>query len=96
MATCGNVGLTGVALETPYVAEGLEEVGVTAEFGQRYEFKGGADPMTRSDMSGPIRLSLTRLVDGLLDHAVASIAADRDLTQQKVRDLVDGGHQLGR
>jgi protease-4 len=96
MAPSGTVGLTGVALETPYFGEALEEVGVTAEFEQRYEFKGGADPMTRSDMSGPIRLSLTRLVDGLLDHAVASIAADRDMTQQKVRELVDGGPYLGR
>ncbi|MDF1750542.1 MAG: signal peptide peptidase SppA, partial [Alphaproteobacteria bacterium] len=96
MAPSGSVGLTGVALETPYFSGALNELGVTAEFEQRYEFKGGADPMTRSDMSGPIRQSLSRLVDGLLDHTVASIAADRGLTPEKVRTLVDGGPYLGR
>ncbi len=96
MQPSGLVGLTGVALETPFFAEGLSELGISAEFEQRHEFKGGADPMVRESMSEPVRRSLTVLVEGLLDQAVTSIASDRGIPPGEVRALVDSGPHLGR
>ncbi|MBO6836419.1 MAG: signal peptide peptidase SppA [Alphaproteobacteria bacterium] len=95
MAPSGIVGLTGVALEVPYFAEGLGDLGVTAEFEQRHEFKGGADPFTEERMPLPVRRSLGALAQGLLDQAVAAIAAGRDLEPAGVRALVDQGPLLG-
>ena len=91
MQPSGMVGLTGVALEVPYFADGLDKLGVEAEFEQRHEFKGGADPMTRSGMSEPVRQSLTDLARGMLDTAVRSIATDRGLREDVVHRLVDTG-----
>ncbi|MDW3206272.1 MAG: S49 family peptidase [Alphaproteobacteria bacterium] len=95
MAPSGIVGLTGVSLEVPYFAEGLNELGVTAEFEQRHEFKGGADPFTQERMPLPVRRSLGTLAKGLLDQAVAAIASDRALAPDTVRTLIDQGPLLG-
>lgn len=92
----GGVGLTGVALEVPYFADALEEIGVEAEFEQRHEYKGGADPFTKRFMPAPVRASLTAIAEGLLDQAVASIASDRELDAAAVRALVDRGPLLAR
>lgn len=95
MAPSGIVGLTGVALEVPYFSEGLNELGLSAEFEQRHEFKGGADPFTQERMPIPVRRSLGDLAQRLFDQAVADIASDRKLTQETVRTLVDQGPLLG-
>ncbi|MEQ9489868.1 MAG: signal peptide peptidase SppA [Alphaproteobacteria bacterium] len=58
----GGLGLTGLALEMPYARKAMEEISVTAEFEQRHEFKGGADPFTRSSMPLPVRRNMTQLL----------------------------------
>lgn len=92
----GSVGLTGISLEIPFAADALEEVGIEAEFEQRHEFKGGADPFIRNRMPIALRRSLQGAADGLLEQVVSSIAADRDLTPDAVRALVDNGPHLAR
>lgn len=96
MAPSGAVGLTGVALEMPYAAEALDDLGITPEFEQRHEFKGGGDPLTQRRMPVPIRQSLGKLAAELLDEAVREIAEGRKLSDEAVRDLVDTGPHLGR
>jgi protease-4 len=92
----GLVGFTGVALEIPYAAEALDEIGLRPQFEQRHEFKGGSDPLTRRGMPPPVRASLKAVVDELAAQTVASVAADRGLPEDRVRALLDGGPYLGR
>ena len=40
----GGVGLSGLAIEMPFFRDALDEYGVSPQFEQRYEFKGGVDP----------------------------------------------------
>lgn len=87
----GMVSLTGVALEVPYAAEGLERFGIDAEFEQRYEFKGGADPFTETRMPAPVRRSLTMLVQGLAGEAVRIIGRGRNMEDEQVESLMQEG-----
>ena len=87
----GMVGLTGLALEVPYAADGLNEFGIEAEFEQRFEYKGGADPFTKSRMPLPVRRSLNDLASGLVDEAVQTIGRGRDLPEAQVINLMDRG-----
>jgi protease-4 len=96
MAPSGMVGLTGVALEVPFVADGLEEIGIRVEAEQRHEFKGGADPLIRDRMSPAVRGSLQSVADGLLRQTAEAIAADRDLPLDAVLGLIDTGPHLAR
>lgn len=96
MSPSGMVGLTGVAIEIPFLADGLREIGVTAEAEQRHEYKGGADPFIRDGIAPPVRRSLQVVADGLSRQVAASIAADRDLPVDAVLGLIDTGPHLGR
>lgn len=90
----GGVGLTGLAMETPYFAEALENLDVEARFEQRHEYKGGADPLTKTGMSAPVRQSLERLLDGWLAQIVRDTETDRPQLAGHLRDLVDNGPYL--
>ena len=90
----GGVGLTGLALETPYFAKALDKLNIDARFEQRQEFKGGADPFTRTGMSVPVRQSLEQMVDGWMAQIVRDTETDRPQLQGRLRNLVDNGPYL--
>lgn len=90
----GGVGLTGLVLETPYFAEALSNLDVEARFEQRHEFKGGADPLTRTGMSTPVRQSLAQLVDGWTAQIVRDTETDRPQLAGRLRQLIDNGPYL--
>lgn len=96
MPPSGIYGLTGVAFEIPYMAEGLDELGVTAEFEQRHEFKGGADPFTQRRMSVPVRRSLSQLANDLLTQSISSVAQDENQDVAAIRDVVSQSPLLVR
>lgn len=92
----GGVGLTGIAMETPYFAEALDNLDVEARFEQRHEFKGGADPLIRRGMSTPVRQSLEKLVDGWMGQVVRDIEKDRPALDGRLRQLIDNGPYLSQ
>ena len=55
------------------------------------KYKGAAEPLTRNEMSKPLRESLDALVDDTYDDLVATIAADRQMKDYKVKTLLDQG-----
>ncbi|MEU6035798.1 signal peptide peptidase SppA [Actinomadura sp. NPDC047616] len=90
----GEVGLTGVALEEPFLAGALEKAGIQPRFAQRHEYKTMANTFMEQGYTPEHRESSQRLVDSLGEQLVAGIAAARGLPEDKVRDLVDRGPLL--
>jgi protease-4 len=89
MQPSGTLGLTGIALEIPFIREALDKVGVDPEFEQRHEYKSAVETFTRSGLSLPARQSLEQVVQGWMDQVLGSIAADRNLPLAQLRALVD-------
>lgn len=90
----GGVGLIGMAIQIPFARGMLDELEVEPRFGNRHEFKSGAEPFTRSALSDPARENLQALLNSLFDQIVAGVAERRGLEPSKVRTLVDNGPYL--
>lgn len=87
----GELPLTGLALEMPFFKDALEELDIEPLIGQRHEYKGAAESLTRASMSEPVRRSMKLLVDDWLAQIVDGLAADRKLAGGKVEALIDRG-----
>lgn len=85
----GQLSLLGIGLETPFLKDALDKVGVKPEFEQRHEYKSAIELLTRNSMSDPSRESLLRVVEAWMEQIVSGIATDREIASETVRDLVD-------
>jgi protease IV len=91
MPPAATLEITGVRTEVMFFKEMLDKLGVQAEILQVGEFKGAGEPLTRSSMSPQLREQYESFVGDLFEQLVERIAADRKLTPEKVRELVDTG-----
>lgn len=85
----GDVGIVGIAIETPFVREALSEIGITPRFDQRGAYKGAMNTVTDRAMPEPQRRNLQALLDSALDQVVRGIAERRSLDAAAVRALID-------
>ncbi len=87
----GDVGLTGVLLESPFAKDALAAIGVAPRLDQRGAYKGAADIFTAAGMSAPLAENRQRLVESWVEQMAAGIAAGRRLEVERVRALIDRG-----
>ncbi len=85
----GDLRLTGFHLETPFLKGAFDRLGITAQMGQRKEFKGAVNTFTQSSMPEPQRQNMQQLADSWLDQVVTDIARDRKLEPKAVRAAID-------
>jgi protease IV len=85
----GDVCLTGVAAEVPFLRGALDKLGITARIAQRHEYKTAANLFTEGGFTPAHREAVERLVQSMTEQLVAGIAAGRDLDAGGVRALVD-------
>lgn len=85
----GDLDITGIQLESPYIRGLLDQHGVKPRFGQREEFKGAVEFLTNEEMSEPVKQNLQQLVDSWLDQIVEGVSESRGLGSQLTRELID-------
>ncbi|MBX5480747.1 MAG: signal peptide peptidase SppA [Myxococcaceae bacterium] len=90
----GGVGLLGFNAEQPFLKDTLDKLGVKPELGARYEYKNAVNMFTEEGFNGPHREATERYLTSIFDAMVKDIAADRKLTEEQVRTLIDGGPVL--
>jgi protease-4 len=86
----GDLDLTGLFLDSPFLRGALDKIGITPRLAQREEYKGMMNMFTDSALPEPQRRNLQRLVESWLQQIVGAVAEDRGLTPAEVRKLVDG------
>ena len=91
----GDVGLTGIGLQSPFVAGTLEKIGVEAEWSTRHEYKTAGNMFMNQEYTQPEREALEALVDSIFDRMVATIAQEREIPSDRLRTLIDNGPILG-
>ncbi len=97
MQPSGDIDLTGVNLETPFVKTAFDEIGITAEMDRRAEYKSAMETFTQPALTEPSRQNLQRLVDAWVGQIADGIAATRPgFDQAKARALIDRGPYLGQ
>lgn len=91
----GEVGLTGLAAEVPFMADLLDKLDVEAEVAKRHEYKTAADRLTERQFSEAHRETVERIVASYHEQLVGAIAAGRDVDEERAAALVDGGPRRG-
>ncbi|MBI4717530.1 MAG: signal peptide peptidase SppA [Planctomycetes bacterium] len=87
----GDVWITGIAGEAPYLRGMLDKIGAVPDFEQCGDFKTAAESITRTGPSDNARQMNQWLFDGLYDNLVTLIADARETTPDKMRKLIDDG-----
>ena len=85
----GDVGITGVATEVPFLRGMLDKAGITPQLAQRHEYKNAANVFTERGFTAPHREATERVVESMTGQLVATIAANRNLDPGAVRGLID-------
>lgn len=91
----GGVGLAGLALETPFFRGAFEKVGVSPQFEQRHEYKGGIDPFVETGMTPAIRESFRTMLSSWTDQLRNAYRQDGRLGPgSTIEAMFDGGPYL--
>jgi protease IV len=85
----GDVCLTGVAAEVPFLRGALDKAGIAPQIAQRHEYKNVANLFTERGFTPAHREAVEHLVQSMTEQLVAGIAAGRNLDAGEVRALVD-------
>ncbi len=81
--------LLGIRIEARFLRDALCKVGLDAEVIAVSPYKAGGDQFVRSDISPEHREQLERLLHQRFETLVNTVAADRSLTPDQVRALID-------
>src|SRR4029453_3597691 len=76
-------------IETPFLKDGLDRLGIRVEGGKRYEYKSAPDTFTDTPYPPPARENLQQWLDTLYGQFVSDVARERHLEPAKVRQLID-------
>ncbi|MFQ5525696.1 MAG: signal peptide peptidase SppA [Thermoanaerobaculia bacterium] len=91
----GDVGLTGLYYEVPFLAGTLDKLGVKAQIGQRYEYKNAPNTYTQKGFTEAHAEAMQALLDSQFSQIVRGIAQRRSLDERTVRQLFDDGPHFG-
>jgi protease-4 len=85
----GEVGVTGVSAQVPFLRDALDKLGVTPQVAQRHEYKNAANTFTESGFTPAHREATERLVESMTEQMVDGIAEGRGLDTPAVRAHID-------
>ena len=85
----GDVGLTGLVAESPFVKGTLDKLGIVPRFGARGEFKTAVNMFTERHFTEKHREATARIVASWFGQIVHGISEARKLPEADVRALVD-------
>jgi protease-4 len=85
----GDVQLTGIMLETPFIKNTLDKLGMKFHGDHRYEYKNAFNTFTETKYTPPHKEAVTKVMDSWYGQIVRGTAEARHLTQDQVRALID-------
>ena len=85
----GEVGLTGLRSETPFLKGLLDKLGIAADFEHREEFKTAMNSLTETQMTGPQREEIEGILTSIWGQISGDIAKARKLSPDRVTALAD-------
>ncbi len=85
----GSWSVTGFAMESVYLKDFLQMLGMEADFITMGKYKGAAENLTRNEMSAPLKRSLNALLDSFYSKYIQINANARNLSPVKFSNLID-------
>ena len=87
----GLVGLSGLAIEQPFLRGLLDRLGIEPEVVRRAGYKTALDNLTERGLTPANREMLNDVLDSLSGQLVERVAAGRGFEGEQVRGLIDDG-----
>lgn len=91
----GDVGLTGLGAEHPFVKGMLDSLDIVPRMANRYEYKNAMNLFTEDHFTKPHREATEAMLNAMFDQIVSGIAQTRNKTTDEVRTIIDNGPYLG-
>ena len=91
----GDVGLTGLIAETPFVRGTLDKLDLVPRLDHRYEYKNFMNTLTERHYTAPHQEATQRVMESQFAQITQGIATARGLYPGAVRTLIDRGPFLG-
>ena len=92
----GDIGLTGILLESQFLTGTLEKLGVTPRMDNRYEYKAAMFTYTEKKNTPAQREELEAIMNSWFSQITRGISEGRRMAEPQVRALVDQGPFLGK
>ena len=92
----GDVGLTGIIMESPFLKGTLDKLGVSPRMDHRYEYKNAMNLFTETKYTAAHKEATEKVMHSWFSQILKGIAEGRHLTDDQVRALVDKGPFLGK
>ncbi|HVM61489.1 MAG TPA: signal peptide peptidase SppA [Verrucomicrobiae bacterium] len=87
----GDVGLSGLMAETPFLRGTLDKLGLVPRMDHRSEYKNAMNELTEKKYTPAHREATEAFVKSAFDQLVAGIASARKMSTNDVRALIDRG-----
>lgn len=92
----GDIGLTGIVMESQFLRGGLDKLGVVPRMDHRYEYKNAMNVFTEKKYTAAHREANEALMKSWFSQIVRGISEGRRIPEEQVRALVDRGPFLGQ
>lgn len=85
------VSFDGLAYDLTFLGGSLEKLGLQSDVLQFKEYKNALEPMTRKEMSEPMKRSMQALLEGTWRHLLDGISKDRKIERAALENLAELG-----
>src|SRR5262249_57171955 len=92
----GDIGLTGLIAENPFLRGTLEKLGVVPRLDHRHEYKNAMNLFTERKFTPAHKEATAKIVGSIFGQMVRGVSEGRHLQEEQVRALVDRGPYLGQ
>jgi protease IV len=92
----GDIGLTGLMLESPFVKGTLEKLGMRFHGDHRYEYKNAMNTFTETKFTAPHKEALEKVLNSWFGQLKDGICTTRGIPPDQFQALVDKGPYLGK
>jgi protease-4 len=92
----GDVGLTGVMLETPFIKGTLDKLGARFHGDHRYEYKNALNTFTETKYTPPHKEAMEKVMNSWMGQMKDGICTARQIAPDQFQGIVDKGPSLGR
>ena len=92
----GDVGLTGVMLETPFIKGTLNKLDASFRGDHRYEYKNALNTFTETKYTPPHKEAMEKVMNSWMGQLKDGICTTRQIAPDQFQGIVDKGPYLGK
>jgi protease-4 len=92
----GDIGLTGIMLESPFIKGTLEKLGMKFHGDHRYEYKNALNLFTEKKFTPPHKEAMTALMNSWFSQLKDGICQGRQIAPEQFQSVIDHGPYLGK